>query len=135
MWRRGAVISLFPSPSRGLLHTTLSLRHMRHTPQSGSLPLHYAAAKGALVEVVTLLLEAHKSAAAEGDQARLCDHAAACAAAAAQFPPFLYLSPHVSSHHFFVTRGRHYEPNHCDARGVRRTESCRCTTPLRMVPH
>ena len=93
MWRRGAVISLFPSPSRGLLHTTLSLRHMRRTPQSGGLPLHYAAAGGASVEVITFLLEAYKDAAFKEDQARLCDHAAACAAAAAQFPPFLYLSP------------------------------------------
>ena len=70
------------------------------------------------MEVITFLLEAYKDAAFKEDQARLCDHAAACMAAAAPFPPFLYLSPHVYSHHFFVTRGCYYEPNHCAMRAV-----------------
>ena len=60
------------------------------------------------MEVVTLLFEVYKAAAAKGDQARLCtvcDHAAACMAAAAESPAhFIYKSPRVPSRRFFATR-------------------------------
>ena len=104
MRRVGAVVSPFPSPSRGLLHTTLSLRHMRRTPQSGGLPLHYAAAGGASVEVITFLLEAYKDAAAKGDKVRPTPPTAL---------PYTTLTPS------------------CLLTVVRRMRSCRCITPLR----
>ena len=66
---------LFLTISRGTAaHTVLRLIcATRCAPaQSGGLALHYAAAKGASLEVVTLLFEAYKAAATKGDQARLC---------------------------------------------------------------
>ena len=97
--------------------------------QNDKLPVHYAAAKGASLEVVRLLLGPNREADAEVDKARR------------PVPPILppLLPPqHLSYPRRPTRRALPFRTVTAPFPSLRyaspRTESCRCTTPLR-VPH
>jgi len=125
--RRRAVCRCSPSSSRtDLVAPTRPM--LRHTPrtQDEKLPLHYAAAKGAPLGVMKFLLDANPKALTATDKVSplspslrpSCLHAVS-----------LSLSPLFSAASY--TRCAEAAP----ATALRRTESCRCTTPRRKTRH
>jgi len=99
------VVTVASRPGRGFAACTLPYI------QDGKLPLHYAAAKGASLEVMRLLLDANRDAPGVKDNVRRCTHT-----------PCMPLARCCQTYEYIEAV--------CALRtALHRTKSCPCTTP------
>ena len=89
----------------------------RRVSQDGKLPLHYAAAKGASLEVMSLLLDANRDAPGIKDNVRRCTHTP-CMPLARCYPTYEYIEAVCALRTAMHTQGMKLSLHHAAVNGA-----------------